>query len=128
MAVPLSVALRSTLAQRLKGFIPSFPDQASHEPLFDTLTATAEDLQRQLVKGSLKSTQIVEEYHRSIIAYNGVLNAVYELASGASRRAEELDKLRADGKFLGPLHGIPILIKVPQVLEAYDLSNNARTI
>jgi len=112
MATISSVALRSATAHKLRGFIPLFADQAPHQPLFDTLTATADDLQKELIKGTIKSTQIVEEYHRSILAHNGVLNAVYELASGAMQRAKEMDELRAGGTFLGPFHGIPILVKV----------------
>lgn len=114
--------MRSATAHKLRGFIPSFADQAPHQPLFDTLTATADDLQKELINGTIKSTQIVEEYHRSILAYNGVLNAVYELASGAMQRAKEMDDLRASGKFLGPFHGIPILVKVPYAELAFSPS------
>ncbi|KAH8601513.1 amidase family protein [Bisporella sp. PMI_857] len=102
---------RTLLTALLRGYIPSFPDHAHHKPLFNTLTATASNLQKELASGKIKSTQIVEEYHRSIVTYNGVLNAVWELAPGAMKRAEELDLLRAKGQFLGPFHGIPILIK-----------------
>ncbi len=50
----------------------------------------------------------MEQYQRTISAYNGYLNAVYELALGAMERAEEMDALRAKGVSLGPLHGIPV--------------------
>ncbi|KAJ8064893.1 hypothetical protein OCU04_007198 [Sclerotinia nivalis] len=103
-------ALRSIAAHRLKGFVPSFSDH-SHQPRFNTLTATADDLQQKLTKGLIKSTQIVEEYHRSIVTHNAALNAVYELSSEAMKQAEEMDRLRAQGTVLSPLHGIPILIK-----------------
>ncbi|KUJ17163.1 amidase signature enzyme [Mollisia scopiformis] len=106
-----SKGLRTVATSKLRGFIPTFPDQIHHTPLFNTLTATASDLQKELSNGKLRSTQVVEEYHRSIIAHNGVLNAVWELALGAMKRAEELDLLREKGQFLGPLHGIPILVK-----------------
>lgn len=79
---------------------------------FDTLRATAESLQQELTAGRLKSTQIVKEYQRSIDRYNGYLNAVYELAPDAMKRAEEMDQLRSEGRVLGPLHGIPIILKV----------------
>ncbi|TVY19404.1 putative amidase [Lachnellula arida] len=106
-----SKAPRTVATHKLRGFIPTFSDQAHHQPLFNTLTATASDLQAELSNGKIKSTQVVEEYHRSIIAHNSVLNAVWELAPGAMQRAEELDLLREKGQFLGPLHGIPILVK-----------------
>ena len=71
---------------------------------------TADELNLGLNTGKWKSTQIIEEYHRAICKYNGYLIAVYELAEGAMVRAEEMDKSRAEGKVLGALHGIPILI------------------
>ncbi|THV52153.1 hypothetical protein BGAL_0087g00130 [Botrytis galanthina] len=103
-------ASRSIVAHRLRGFVPSFSDHStSRQPQFNTLTATADDLQLKLTKGFIKSTQIVEEYQRSIVAHNAALDAVYELCSGAMKRAEEMDRMRAEGTILGPLHGIPVL-------------------
>jgi Asp-tRNA(Asn)/Glu-tRNA(Gln) amidotransferase A subunit family amidase len=32
-------------------------------------------------------------------------------ASGAAEKARQLDRMRADGKVLGPLHGVPIVVK-----------------
>ena len=113
--------VRSPLTFNLTGFKPQFIDLASHTPRFNTLTATAEFLQNELSAGNLKSTEIVEEYHRSICKHNGYLNAVSELAPGAMKRAEELDRLRAEGTLLGPLHGIPILIKVCTAPFRYKL-------
>ncbi|KAI9644216.1 hypothetical protein NHQ30_007571 [Ciborinia camelliae] len=107
----ITIAFRSAATHKLKGFVPSFLDSAHHQPLFNTLTATAHDLQQRLTQGSIKITEIVEEYHRSIVDHNSALNAVYELYSGAMKQAEEMDRLRADGKVLSPLHGIPILVK-----------------
>lgn len=79
---------------------------------FETLSATAESLQKDLIAGRITSTQIVEEYHQTIKKHNDYLNAVYELAPGAMDRAKELDELRSKGTVLGPLHGIPVLVKV----------------
>ena len=112
MSSSSSNSLRSAINSNLKGFRPTFSDYVTHKPLFNTFTTTAEELQLGLNAGKWKSTQIVEEYHRAICKYNGYLNAVYELAEGALARAAEMDKLRAEGKVLGALHGIPILIKV----------------
>jgi len=89
------VGLKSIATHRLRGFIPKFPDHAHHKPLFDTLTATASNLQKELASSKIKIAQIVEEYHR--FAYNGSLNAVWELAPGATKRAEEIDLLTGKG-------------------------------
>lgn len=81
-------------------------------PLFNTLTATAYDLQQMMIAGTLKSTDLVEEYVRNIEEHNGYLRAVSVYAPVALERAQELDAKREAGEFLGPLHGIPVFIKV----------------
>ncbi|MGB0307590.1 MAG: amidase family protein [Paracoccaceae bacterium] len=46
-------------------------------------------------------------------AVNPNLNAVVEtLAETALQQAKALDQLQADGGFLGPLHGVPVTIKI----------------
>ncbi|KAF9247882.1 hypothetical protein DTO006G1_5691 [Penicillium roqueforti] len=80
-------------------------------PLFNTLTATAYDLQQMMIAGTLKSTDLVEEYVRNIEEHNGYLRAVSVYAPVALERAQELDAKREAGEFLGPLHGIPVFIK-----------------
>ncbi|KXT12042.1 hypothetical protein AC579_4682 [Pseudocercospora musae] len=90
---------------------PHFADLTSHTPAFDTLRTTAADLQAALTAGKLTSVQIVEEYHRSIVKHNAYLKAIYELAPGAVSRAREMDDLRSRGQVLGPLHGIPVVLK-----------------
>ncbi|KXT12040.1 hypothetical protein AC579_4682 [Pseudocercospora musae] len=91
---------------------PHFADLTSHTPAFDTLRTTAADLQAALTAGKLTSVQIVEEYHRSIVKHNAYLKAIYELAPGAVSRAREMDDLRSRGQVLGPLHGIPVVLKL----------------
>ncbi|KAJ2978115.1 hypothetical protein NUW58_g7597 [Xylaria curta] len=92
----------------LAGWIPSIPD---HKPAFDPLTTSASRLQELLTSGELTSVQIVNQYYNQILAYNGYLKAVYQLAPGAVDRAKALDEMRTNGKVLGPLHGIPVLLK-----------------
>ena len=107
--------------ERLAGWVPKYPDLSRHTPSFNTLKATVEYLQAELSTGSLKSTQIIEEYQRSTCIYNEYLGAVYQLAPGAMERARQMDMMRLSGKFLGPLHGIPVLLKVcPKDLQVYD--------
>lgn len=62
--------------------------------------------------GKLKSTDLVEEYIWRIEEYNPYLRAISEYAPGVMDRAREMDSKRANGEFLGPLHGIPVLLKV----------------
>ena len=107
--------------ERLAGWVPKFSDLSRHTPSFNTLKATVESLQAELSAGSLKSTQIIEEYQRSVCIYNEYLGAVYQLAPGGMERAREMDSLRLAGMILGPLHGIPVLLKVWQnYLQTHD--------
>jgi hypothetical protein len=105
-----------------------FPDgmgARTRAPLFDALTATAHELQDLLCAGKLKSTDLVEEYVWRIEEYNSYLNAVFEYAPGVLQRALEMDRARANGQILGPLHGIPIIIKVNIHLNfKYDIPLN----
>ena len=109
-----SAGPRSAATANLKGWIP----HAVESPrLFDTATVAAHELQEQLITGKIKSTEILQEYYRHILKHNGYLNGVYELAPGALQRAQELDTKRAQGEYLGPLHGVPVLIKVGLLLH-----------
>lgn len=116
-------ASRLLSKERLAGWVPKFQDLSKHAPSFNTLTATVQSLQAELSSGRLQSTQIVEEYQRSVCRYNEWLGAVYQLAPGAMDRARELDALRQNGKILGPLHGIPVLVKVCRYIQCFSFTN-----
>ena len=105
-------ASRHLSREKLAGWVPHFADLEKHSPSFNTLTATVQTLRDALSHGHLRSTQLVEEYQRSICLHNEWLGAVYQLSPGAIDRACEMDPLRQEGKILGPMHGIPILVKV----------------
>jgi amidase len=81
------------------------------EPL-DVLSTTATDLQQLLQDGKTTSVQIVETYQRQIQRYNLKLRAMISIAPNLKALAQALDNERKEGKLLGPLHGIPIIVKV----------------
>lgn len=91
--------------------------QRQGPPLFNSLTATAHELQQMIIARTLKSTDLVEEYVRQIKKHNSYLHAVSVYAPNALERAQEMDAKRQSGELLGPLHGIPILIKVESLLS-----------
>src|SRR5260370_14898994 len=67
-----------------------------------------------MAAGTISSVQLTKYYLRRILALdqNGPgVNSVIELNPDDIRMAEEMDDLRMHGKVLGPLHGIPVLIK-----------------
>jgi len=76
--------------------------------------ANVADLQARMAAGTVTSEQLTKYYLHRILALdqNGPgVNSVIELNPEAIRIAEQMDDLRRRGKVLGPLHGIPVLIK-----------------
>jgi len=76
--------------------------------------ATVAQLQKEMASGELTSEELTREYIQRIIALdqNGPgLNSVIELNPDALALARQADEMRRRGHVLGPLHGIPILLK-----------------
>ncbi len=76
--------------------------------------ATIDDLQRQMVSGTLTARELTAAYLKRIAdvdADGPRLNAVIELNPEALALAERMDVERKSGRVRGPLHGIPVLIK-----------------
>ena len=75
---------------------------------------TVAQLQAAMAAGTLTSEQLTKEYIARIIAIdqNGPgVNAVIELNPDALVIAHNADVLRKHGIVLGPMHGIPVLLK-----------------
>jgi amidase len=75
---------------------------------------TLVQLQAAMASGRLTSEDLTQEYIARIIGLdqNGPgLNAVIVINPDALTIARQMDDLRKHGKVLGPLHGIPILLK-----------------
>src|SRR5450755_3264608 len=71
-------------------------------------------LQAEMAAGTLTSEALTKEYIARIIALdqNGPgVNAVIELNPDALDLARNADRLRRRGIILGPMHGIPVLLK-----------------
>ncbi|HWZ43849.1 MAG TPA: amidase [Candidatus Saccharimonadales bacterium] len=76
--------------------------------------ATVAQLQAEMASGSLSSEELTREYIARILALdqNGPgVNSVIELNPDALAMARNADALRRLGVVLGPLHGIPVLLK-----------------
>jgi amidase len=79
---------------------------------FDDLTIT--DLQAGLASGQYTARSLVEQYLARIDSLDKkgpTLNEVIELNPDALTIADQRDSERKSGRSVGPLHGIPILIK-----------------
>lgn len=76
--------------------------------------ATVAQLQAEMASGKTTSEQLTREYLARIAALdNGPegVNSIIELNPDTLELAKNADKLRRQGKILGPLHGIPVLLK-----------------
>jgi amidase len=76
---------------------------------------TISDVHAAYLSGATTATRLVQAYLERIQAYDQAgpkLNLVIFLNSRALEEATALDdRYRATGKFVGPLHGIPVLLK-----------------
>src|SRR3989475_484541 len=75
---------------------------------------TVAQLQAEMEAGTLTSVQLTRFYIDRILALDQDgpnVNSVIELNPDALVMAQNADALRARGKVLGPLHGIPVLLK-----------------
>jgi len=67
---------------------------------------------KQLKAGALTSAGLVDQTLAAISEKDGDLNAFITVLDGHARaRAKELDSEFAQGKYRGPLHGVPVAVK-----------------
>jgi amidase len=77
----------------------------------DLLLQSASELARRVARGELSAVELVEASLERVAAVNGDVNAVVTLDPRAIDEARALDRRRARGETLGPLHGLPVGIK-----------------
>jgi len=74
---------------------------------------TASEIAKATQSGDLPVTDVVQSTVDRMTHVNDQLNAIVEpLTDAALQRAAELDKAKASGSVLGPLHGVPVTIKI----------------
>ncbi len=108
------------LAGACKNADQQIPKEPQEIPLgefkddFSLNEVTVDELQQRMIKGEISSRTITEMYLQRIEAIDKsgpALNSVIEINPDAVAIADSLDSERRAGKFRGPLHGIPVLIK-----------------
>lgn len=125
---PFLLPLKADFLQRCESSQVDAPDPAcphlpakmsslQPEPMFDVLRTTANRLRERLDEGSIDSVQIVKVYLDQIQRHNTQGAKCRAVISTPPRIqliscAAKLDQERRRGSLRGPLHGIPILIKV----------------
>ena len=80
-------------------------------PPFSVVEASVADLRSALEQKRTTSREIVLQYLTRIATYEDRINAIITVNPNALAIADSLDRLRASGRILGPLHGIPVALK-----------------
>lgn len=78
---------------------------------FELEEVSLAQLRQELKSGRYTAPQLVQLYQARIAELNPKINAIIELNPDAMADAERSHAERGSGKPLGPLHGIPILLK-----------------
>lgn len=94
---------------------------------FQVAEATIEEIHEAMRSGRLTARALVEAYFERMDAFDvrgPTLNAITSRHPGALERADELDRaFRETGRFVGPLHGIPVIVK--ENYDTFDLPTTA---
>ncbi|UKZ55997.1 hypothetical protein TrVGV298_009821 [Trichoderma virens] len=93
----------------------------SSPPLLD---ATLDELQSGLNAGHFTSVDLIQAYTARIEEVNSRLHAVNDINPDAVSIAAHYDTLRYSGNIIGPLHGIPVVIK-DNIATADKMNNTA---
>ena len=107
-----SMALLAVVFFSLLSLVPGC--SSSHIQPFHLLEATIEDVHNAYESGDLTSRQLVQLYLDRIEAYdkNGPnINSIITLNPQALEEADRLDAAFNASGFVGPLHGIPVIVK-----------------
>lgn len=85
---------------------------------------SAEQVARGIAHGQASSREVVQSCLERIDAVNPGLTALVEVRpEEALQAATEADRLTASGANLGPLHGVPVAIKVNSDQDGYATTN-----
>ena len=110
LSIPFLVVAAGTL-------IPATVDAQQRRPAapsaapFTVVEASIADLRGALEQKRTTSREIVLQYLTRIATYEDKINAIITVNPNALAIADSLDRLRAAGRILGPLHGIPVALK-----------------
>src|SRR5215469_7707798 len=77
----------------------------------DPVELTAADVQAAFARGDLTSEALTQAYLDRITLYNPCYVALITINDNALREAREIDRRRATGEPLGPLAGVPVMVK-----------------
>lgn len=87
---------------------------APDDALFDINEATIAEITAALESGTVTSVELTAMYLNRIARYDHggtALNSIVVMNERLLEEAARMDRLRAEGEILGPLHGIPFTVK-----------------
>jgi Asp-tRNA(Asn)/Glu-tRNA(Gln) amidotransferase A subunit family amidase len=102
------------------------PTDALTAPDFDVVEATIADIHRAMEANEITARELVQLYLDRIEAYDKAgpaVNAIITINPNALARADQLDRAFAESGKVGPLHGIPIIVK--DNYDTHDLPTTA---
>src|SRR5437867_10805277 len=104
----------TVIAASLGGFLFAQTQTKKPAAKFQVVEATIDDIHAAMGSGKLTARQLVQAYFERIVAFDKqgpALNCIINLNPQALEEADKLDAaFKRSGK-VGPLHGVPILVK-----------------
>ena len=110
----LAVAAFLMLAATACGSTQAQPQGASNPPRFRLQEATIQDIHAAYKAGTLTARQLTQLYLNRIQAYDKQgprINSIITINPKALEDADRLDATMKASGFVGPLHGIPVIVK-----------------
>jgi len=86
-------------------------DTAGSHSGFEPVEATVEDVLDAILTGEATAQSIVEQHLERISVYDEALSALITVNPNAVERARELDAAFEESGPVGPLHGVPVIVK-----------------
>ena len=96
-------------------------DSTTHA--FDPVEATISEIHDAYDSGETTAEAVTDAYLSRIESHDETLNAILTVNADADTRARELDAAFERDGFVGPLHGIPIILKDNQ--DTHDMPTTA---
>ena len=93
---------------------------------FDLLETTIAEIHAAMANGHITAEALVDRYLARIDAYDDELNAILTVNNDAPSRASQLDEQFERDGVVGPLHGIPVILKDNQ--DTHDMPTTAGSI
>ncbi|MFB6171108.1 MAG: amidase [Haloarculaceae archaeon] len=90
---------------------------------FDLVETTVSDVHAAMAAGDVTCEALVDRYLARIEAYDDDLGAVLQVNDGVRQRARDLDAAFERDGLVGPLHGVPLLLKDNQ--DTHDMPTTA---